>query len=166
MNMIKQNKTQPIPKGYPTIIPYINLKGAAEAIEFYKKAFGAEEIGRITMPDGSIGHAEIKIGDSKIMLAEENAQWNNKSPQTLGGSPVCLSLYVEDVDVIFAQALDAGAKVSGKMEVKDQFYGDRTGTLTDPFGHQWSIMTHIEDVSFEEMQRRSDAIFAEHKKNT
>jgi PhnB protein len=165
MNMTTSIKTQPIPKGYHTLIPYINIKGAAEAIEFYKKAFGAKEIGRINMPDGSIGHAEIEIGDSKIMIAEENAQWNNKSPQTLGGSPVCLCLYVEDVDVLFAQALDAGAKISGEMEVKDQFYGDRTGTLTDPFGHQWSIMTHIEDVSFEEMQRRSDAMFAEHKKN-
>ena len=156
-------KTQPIPEGYQTLIPYINIKGAAEAIEFYKRAFGAKEIGRITMPDGSIGHAEIEIGDSKIMIAEENAQWNNKSPQTLGGSPVCLCLYVENVDVIFARALDAGAKISGEMEVKDQFYGDRTGTLTDPFGHQWSIMTHIEDVSFEEMQKRSDAMFAERK---
>lgn len=163
--MTTHNKTQPMPKGYHTLLPYINIKGAAEAIEFYKKAFGAKEIGRIIMPDGSIGHAEIEIGDSKIMIAEENAQWGNKSPQTLGGSPVCLCLYVKDVDAIFSKALNAGAKVSGEMEVKDQFYGDRTGTLTDPFGHQWSIMTHIEDVSFEEMQRRSDAMFAEHKKN-
>jgi PhnB protein len=116
------------------------------------------------MPDGSIGHAEIEIGDSKIMISEEMAQWGNKSPQTLGGSPVCLCLYVNNVDVIFKQALEAGAKVTANMEVKDQFYGDRTGTLTDSYGHQWSIMTHIEDVSFEEMQRRSDTIFEEHKK--
>jgi len=158
--MKTNNKTQPIPEGYHTLLPYINIKGAEKAIEFYKKAFGAKEVGRITMPDGSIGHAEMEIGDSKIMIAEENEQWGNKSPQTLDGTPVCLCLYVKDVDSVFAQALDAGAKVSGKMEVKDQFYGDRTGTLTDPFGHQWSIMTHIEDVSFEEMQRRSDAMFA------
>ena len=165
MSTTTSNKVQPIPKGYHTLLPYINIKGAAEAIEFYKKAFGAKEIGRITMPDGSIGHAELEIGDSKIMISEENEQWNNKSPQSLGGSPVCLCLYVDDVDGVFARALAAGAKVSGEMEVKDQFYGDRTGTLTDPFGHQWSIMTHIEDVSFEEMQRRSDAMFTEPKKN-
>jgi PhnB protein len=163
--MKNDSKTKPIPKGYHTLLPYINIKNAAKAIEFYKKAFGAKEVGRITMPDGSIGHAELEIGDSKIMIAEENEQWGNKSPQTIGGTPVCLCLYVEDVDSVFAQALDAGAKVSGEMEVKDQFYGDRTGTLTDPFGHQWSIMTHIEDVSFEEMQKRSDKMFAEHKKN-
>lgn len=163
--MKTQNKIQPIPQGYHTLLPYINIKGVVEAIEFYKKAFGAKEIGRITMPDGSIGHVELEIGDSKIMIAEESVQWGNKSPQTLGGSPVCLCLYVEDVDVTFSRAIDAGAKVSGEMEVKDQFYGDRAGTITDPFGHQWSIMTHIEDVSFEEMQRRSDAMFSEHKKD-
>ena len=163
--MKTQNKTQHIPNGYHTLLPYINVKGAAEAIEFYKNAFGAKEIGRITMPDGSIGHAEIEIGDSRIMIAEENPQWGNKSPLTLGGSPVGLCLYVEDVDVTFSRALEAGAKVTGEMEVKDQFYGDRTGTLTHPFGHQWSILTHIKDVSFEEMQRLSDAMFAEHKKD-
>ncbi len=153
-------KTQAIPKGYNTLTPYINVKNAIEAIEFYKKAFGAKEVGRITMPDGTIAHAEIEIGDSKIMIAEENAQWNNASPQTLGGTPVCLCLYVEDVDAVFAQALKEGAKVTGEMEVKDQFYGDRSGNLTDPFGHNWAIMTHIEDVSFEEMQKRMDAMFS------
>jgi PhnB protein len=153
-------KTQAIPRGYHTQTPYINIKGAVEAIEFYKKAFGAKEVGRITMPDGSIAHAEIEIGDSKIMLAEENAQWGNSSPQTLGGSPVCLCLYVEDVDAVFAKALQEGATVTGEMVVKDQFYGDRAGSLTDPFGHKWSIMTHIEDVSFEEMQKRMDAMFS------
>lgn len=157
------NKSQAIPEGYHTLIPYINIKDAAEAIDFYKKAFGAKEIGRLTMPDGSIGHAEIEIGDSKIMLAEESTEWGNKSPLTLGGTPVCLSIYVSDVDAIYAQALNAGAKVSGEMGVKDQFYGDRTGTLTDPFGHQWCIMTHIKDVSFEEMQRLSDEMFADNK---
>ena len=151
---------KPIPAGYHTLTPYINIKGAVEAIEFYKKAFGAKEIGRITMAGGTIAHAEIQIGDSKIMLADESEQWGNKSPQALGGSPVCLCLYVEDVDVVFAKALAAGATVTGEMEVKDQFYGDRSGSLTDPFGHKWTIMTHKEDVSFEEMQERANAMFA------
>lgn len=152
-------KKQAIPEGYSTLTPYLNIKGAVEAIEFYKKAFGAKEITRLTMPDGSIAHAEIEIGDSKIMLAEENPQWGNLSPLALGGSPVTLCLYVEDVDAVFAQALKEGAKVIAGMEVKDQFYGDRAGSLTDPFGHKWSIMTHIEDVSTEEMQKRMDAMF-------
>lgn len=111
------------------------------------------------MPDGSIAHAEIQIGNSKIMLAEENLQWGNLSPLVLDGSPVTLCLYVEDVDTVFAQALKEGAKVTNGMEVKDQFYGDRSGSLTDPFGHRWSIMTHFEDVSVEEMQKRMDAMF-------
>ncbi|WP_321435767.1 VOC family protein [uncultured Bacteroides sp.] len=152
-------KKQAIPEGYSTLTPYLNIKGAVEAIEFYKKAFGAKEITRLTMPDGSIAHAEIEIGDSKIMLAEENPQWGNLSPMALGGSPVTLCLYVEDVDAVFAQALKEGAKVLAGMEVKDQFYGDRAGSLTDPFGHKWSVMTHIEDVSTEEMQKRMDAMF-------
>jgi PhnB protein len=150
----------PIPEGYHTLTPYINIKGAEKALEFYKKAFGAKETGRITMPDGTIAHAEIEIGDSKIMLAEENDQWGNLSPLTLGGSPVSLCLYVDDVDAVFAQALKEGATITGEMEVKDQFYGDRTGNLTDPYGHKWSIMTHIEDVSYAEMQKRTDAMFA------
>jgi PhnB protein len=150
---------KPIPDGFHSVTPYINVKGAVDAIEFYKKAFGAHEIGRITMPDRTVGHAELQIGDSKIMLAETSEQWGNKSPHELGGTPVCLCIYVEDVDAVFTRALAAGAKVSGDMEVKDQFYGDRTGTLTDPFGHQWTIMTHKEDVSFEEMQRRADGMF-------
>ena len=153
-------KVQAIPQGFHTLTPYINIKGAVEAIEFYKKAFGAKEVERMLMPDGSIAHAVIEVGDSKIMLAEENAQWGNLSPQTLGGSPVCLCLYVEDVDAVFAKALQEGATVTGEMQVKDQFYGDRAGSLTDPFGHKWSIMTHIEDVSPEEMQKRMDAMFS------
>ncbi len=154
-----KTKVQAIPKGFHTLTPYINIKGAVEAIEFYKKAFGAKEVERMLMPDGSIAHAVIEIGDSKIMLAEENALWGNVSPQTIGGSPVTFCLYVEDVDAVFARALKEGATVTGEMEVKDQFYGDRTGSLTDPFGHKWSIMTHIEDVSPEEMQKRMDAMF-------
>ncbi len=151
--------TQPIPNGWHNITAYINIKDAKAAISFYKSAFDAKEVGRITMPDGSIAHAELQLGDSKIMLAEESEQWGNKSPQTLGGSPVSLCLYVEDVDAVFAQALAAGATVADGMEVKDQFYGDRTGSLTDPFGHKWTIMTHKEDVSFAEMQTRANAMF-------
>lgn len=153
-------KVQVIPTGYNSLTSYINVNGAVEAIVFYKKAFGAKEVGRILMPDGTIAHAELEIGDSKIMLSEENLQWGNLSPKTLGGSPVCLCLYVKDVDAVFARALQEGATVTGDMEVKDQFYGDRTGSLTDPFGHKWSVMTHIEDVSFEEMQKRMNAMFS------
>ena len=154
---------QPIPKGYHTLTPYLNIKGAAKAVEFYKRAFGAKVVGEIYMPDGStIAHAEIEIGDSKIMLAEENEQWGNLSPQTIGGSAVSLCLYVEDVDAVFARALQEGAKPTGEMEVKDQFYGDRAGSLTDPFGHKWSVMTHKEDVSFDELQKRMDAMMSVH----
>lgn len=150
---------KPIPDGFHNLTPYITTRNTVEAIEFYKKAFGAVEVGRISMPDGSIAHAEIQIGDSKIMMAEESEDWGNLSPQKLNGSPVNLCLYVEDVDAVFAQALAAGATVTGDMEVKDQFYGDRSGSLTDPYGHQWTVMTHQEDVSFEEMQKRADAMF-------
>jgi PhnB protein len=152
-------KAKPIQEGYNTIIPYITVNGAKEAIEFYKNAFGAKEIGRITMPDGTIGHCELAIGDSKIMLAEENKQWGNISPLTMGGTTVYLSLYVENVDDVFSRALKAGAKVLGDMEPKDQFHGDRSGSLTDPFGHRWTIITRIEDISFAEMQKRADALF-------
>ena len=152
-------KTQPIPEGYKSLTPYITVQGAKKAIGFYKEAFGAKEIGRITMPDGSIGHCELEIGDSRIMLAEENKQWGNISPQTLGGTTVYLSLYVPDVDAVFDKAIKAGAKVLGDMVPKDQFHGDRSGSLTDPFGHRWTIMTRIEDISFPEMQKRADALF-------
>lgn len=152
-------KAKPIPEGYNSLTPYITVNGAKEAIEFYKKAFGAKEIGRITMADGTIGHCELAIGDSKIMLAEENKQWGNISPLTMGGTTVYLSLYVENVDSVFSKALKAGAKVLGDMEPNDQFHGDRSGSLTDPFGHRWTIMTRIEDISFAEMQKRADALF-------
>jgi PhnB protein len=154
---------KPIPKGWHAITPYISVKNAEKAVEFYKKAFGARETGRIMMPDGSVGHSELEIGDSKILLSEENEMWGNKSPQSFGGSPVSLCLYVENVDAVFDRALKEGAKIKGDMSVKDQFYGDRAGTLIDPFGHQWSIMSHIEDVSYKEMQARSDAMFASAK---
>lgn len=154
---------QPIPKGYHTLTPYLNIKDAVKAIDFYKRAFGAKVVGKIYMPDGStIGHAELEIGDSRFWLAEENEQWRNLSPSTIGDSTVSLCLYVEDVDTVFARAIQEGAKIIGDMEVKDQFYGDRTGSLIDPFGHKWSIMTHKEDVPFDELQKRMDAMMSVH----
>ena len=143
---------KPIPEGYHTATPYLIIKGAAEAIEFYKKAFGALELFRMATPDGKIGHAEIKIGDSPIMLADEFPEMGYKGPQTLGGSPVGIMIYTEDVDTVFNQAIGAGGSV--KEAVSDKFYGERMGTLTDPFGHVWHVATHKEDVSVEEMQRR------------
>ncbi len=150
----------PIPNGYHTLTPYLTTRNAREAIEFYKNAFGAIEVGRLTMPDGGIVHAEIMIGDSKIMISEESEDWGNLSPQALDGSPVNLCIYVEDVDAVFAQTLAAGASTKENMEVKDQFYGDRSGTLTDPYGHIWTIMTHKEDLTFKEMQKRMDEMFS------
>jgi PhnB protein len=149
----------PTPKGFHAVTPYLSVKDAKAAIQFYQRIFSAKEIGRVSMPDGSVGHAELQIGDSRIMLAEEMPAWGNKSPTTLNGTPVGIALYVSDVDVTYQRALDAGAK---QIEaVKDQFFGDRSGTLLDPFGHKWHILTHIEDVSFQEMQKRCDAMFAE-----
>ncbi|MGB4810875.1 MAG: VOC family protein [Methylophilaceae bacterium] len=145
----------------PTITPYLNIKGAEAAIAFYEKAFGANENIRIMM-GGNVGHAEIQIGEAKMMLAEEIPAWGNKSPMTLGGSSVTIALQVHDVDATFKRALGAGATTL--MVVKDMFYGDRAGVLVDPFGHHWHISTHIEDVSLEEMQKRSDAMFVEHQK--
>ena len=147
--------TKPIPDGYHTATPYLIIRGAGDAIEFYKKAFGATELFRFTTPDGKIGHAEIKIGDSPIMLADEYPEMGYKGPATLGGSPVSIMIYVENVDTIFNQAVAAGATV--KEAVSDKFYGDRLGTVTDPFGHVWHISTHKEDVSLEEMQKRAKA---------
>jgi PhnB protein len=144
-----------IPEGYHAVTPYLFCKGAAAAIEYYKKAFGATEIMRHDAPGGQIGHAEIKIGDSVIMLADEFPDMKALSPQTIGGTPVLLMVYVDDVDTVFKRALAAGAKELQPLEVK--FYGDRTGTLLDPFGHMWSVSTHVEDVSPEEMARRAEA---------
>ncbi len=149
---------KPIPDGYHTATPYLVVQNAASAIEFYKKAFGAEELMRLASPDGKIGHAEIKIGDSPIMLADEFPEMGYRGPQALGGSPVSIMLYVEDVDARFNQAIAAGAKV--KRPVKDEFYGDRAGNLEDPFGHVWTIATHKEDVSPEEIERRFAAVMA------
>ena len=146
---------KPIPEGYHTVTPYLTVNDAASAIEFYKKAFGATELMRLADPSGKIGHAEIRIGDSPIMLAEEFPEYGNRSPQSLGGSPVVIHLYVEDVDAVASQAIAVGAKVL--IPVGDQFYGDRSGRFTDPFGHVWIISTHKEDVSPEEMQKRAVA---------
>ena len=140
---------KPIPEGYHSVTPYLIIKGASAAIDFYKKAFGATELFRMPDPKGKgVAHAEIKIGDSPIMLADEQPQMY-RSPQSLGGTPVSLMLYVEDVDTVFPRAVAAGAKVV--KPIADQFYGDRSGALHDPFGHLWTIATHKKDVSSEEM---------------
>ena len=145
---------KPIPDGYHSVTPYLIVKGAASAIEYYKKAFGAMELMRFQGPDGLLMHAEIKVGDSPIMLADEMPGMAYRSPQSYGGTPVSIALYVEDVDAVFNRAIATGGKVH--RPVQDQFYGDRTGTLEDPFGHVWSIATHKEDVSSAEMKKRSE----------
>jgi PhnB protein len=146
----------PIPAGYEGVTPYLIVKGAAKALEFYKKAFGATELFRFPGPNGTIGHAVIKIGKGVVMLADGVAEMGHLDPLALGGTPMTLMFYVEDVDRQFEQAVAAGGKV--KHPLKDQFYGDRSGTITDPFGHIWTIATHKEDVSPEEMDRRMKAM--------
>jgi PhnB protein len=146
---------QPIPEGYHTATPYLIVKGAGRAIEFYKQAFGASEVMRMDGLNGRVGHAEIRIGDSPIMLADEYPEMGIRSPQSLGGSGMSLLLYVEDVDARFKKAIATGAKEL--KPIQDQFYGDRSGTLEDPFGHVWTIATHKEDVSPDEMKKRSEA---------
>ena len=143
---------KPIPDGYATVTPYLYVRDAARAIDFYSKAFGAIELYRLANPDGRIGHAEILIGTSRIMLADEFPEMNVKGPQSLEGTSVSFLIYVEDVDAQFDRAIAAGATVLRPL--KDQFYGDRSGSLADPFGHSWTIATHVEDVSPEEMQAR------------
>ena len=149
--------TKPIPEGYHSATPYLIVKGAAEAIDFYKRAFGATESFRMADPSGGIAHAEIKIGDSVIMLADEHPNMGYRGPRSLGGSAVSIMLYVADVDGTFDRSLTAGAK--SQRPVANQFYGDRSGTLEDPFGHIWTISTHVEDVAPEEMKRRAEAAF-------
>jgi PhnB protein len=152
-----------IPEGYHSINPYLIVRNAAQAIEFYKKAFGAEERFRMQGPDGkSIMHAELKIGDSIFMLAEESAEMKCHSPESIGGSPVSMYIYVRDVDAIFNQAVSAGA--TELNPVKDQFYGDRSGYLRDPFGHLWSIATHKKDLSPDELRKAGETFFAEMSK--
>jgi len=148
-----QKKVQPIPAGYHSVTPYLSIHGAADAIEFYKKAFGAKEIMRMPGPGGSVGHAEIQIGDSRIMLADEFAAMDFLSPKARGGTTVTIHVYMKDVDAAVARASAAGAKVT--RPVQDQFYGDRTGSLEDPFGHVWHIATHKEEVSMAELKRRA-----------
>ena len=152
-------KPNPIPEGFRTITPHISIKNASAAIEFYKKAFGAQEHCRMLGPDGkAIMHAVIQIGDSVLMLNDEFPNMGCLSPTTLKGSPVAIHLYVDNVDVVFNRAVKAGAKTT--LPVQDMFWGDRYGKLEDPFGHQWSIATHKEDVSPEEMSQRSQSAFA------
>ncbi|HEX9302848.1 MAG TPA: VOC family protein [Thermoanaerobaculia bacterium] len=151
------SQVKPIPEGYHSVTPYLCIKGAAAALEFYKKAFGAKELMRMPAPGDKIGHAEIQIGDSHVMLADEFPEMGFLSPQSVGGSPVMMHLYVEDVDATANKAVAAGAKVT--KPVADQFYGDRSGQLQDPFGHNWYVSTHKEDVSPEEMKARSAKLF-------
>jgi PhnB protein len=146
---------KPIPDGYHSVTPYLTVNDAARAIDFYKRAFGAQETVRMQGPPGKIGHAELKIGDSMVMLADEMAGNNCRSPQSLGGSTVNIFLYVTDVDSVFKQAVSAGAKADAQPA--DMFWGDRYGKLTDPFGHCWSLATHKEDVTPEEMRKRMQA---------
>jgi len=147
---------KPIPDGYHTATPYLIVRDAARAIAFYIQAFGATELMRFADPRGKVGHAEIKIGDSPIMLADEFPEMGHRSPQSLGGAAVSILLYVEDVDARFSQAIAAGAKAL--KPVAEQFYGDRSGTLQDPFGHMWTLATHKEDVTLEEIHRRFEAL--------
>lgn len=147
-----------VPAGHHTVTPSLTIQNAVEALEFYRRAFGATERYRLIMPDGRLAHAEFRLGDSVIMLSDEFPEFGGKSPQTLGGSPVSIYLYVEDVDALFQRALAAGAKE--RTPVMDQFYGDRSGQLEDPFGHLWWVATHQEDVAPEEIEKRVEAMFA------
>ncbi|HZU32185.1 MAG TPA: VOC family protein [Candidatus Angelobacter sp.] len=149
------NKAKPIPAGFHNVTPYLIIQDADKAIDFYKEVFGATEVMRMPQPDGRIGHAELKFGDSFIMLADEFPEMNIVSPATLGNTSVSLLLYVDDVDKTVERAVGMGAKIN--KPVQDQVYGDRTGTIIDPFGHKWTIAVHQEDVSPEEMERRMAA---------
>jgi PhnB protein len=150
---------KPVPEGYHTVTPYLTVDDAAKAIEFYKDAFGATERVRMNAPDGKVGHAELEIGDSLVMLSDPFPQASTKSPKELGGTSSSVFLYVEDVDAVVKQATNAGASIT--MEVADQFWGDRFGSVADPFGHIWSIATHVEDLTPEEITERSKAAMAE-----
>jgi len=149
---------KPIPDGHRTVAPYLAIKNAAAALEFYKQGFGAVETYKLIVPDGRVGHAEIRLGDSLIMLSDEFPEFGGKAPEALGGSPVSIHLYVEDVDAFVKRAVVAGAREL--KPVANQFYGDRSGQLQDPFGHLWWVATHREDVASDEMQRRVRALFA------
>jgi PhnB protein len=150
---------KPIPDGYPRVTAYLSVNGAADAIDFYRNVLGAEERVRMAGPDGKVGHAELQIGDSLVMLADEFPEMGSPSPKTIGGTPVTLMVYVEDVDKTFATALGAGA--TEVRAVQDQFYGDRSGQFEDPFGHRWNVATHVEDVSPDEMEKRAAQAMSE-----
>ncbi len=150
-----------IPKGYHTATPYLMVRGATEAIEFYQRAFGAELMMQLVQSNGKVGHAEIRVGDSVIMLADEMPEMKMFGPQSLGGAGVSMVLYVEDADASFKRALEAGAKEL--KPVQDQFYGDRSGTLSDPYGHTWSIATHLQDLSPEELNQRFEQFMREYE---
>jgi uncharacterized glyoxalase superfamily protein PhnB len=152
-------KVRPIPEGYHSLSPHIVVKGGAEAIEFYKKAFGAVELRRSAMPDGKVMHADLKIGDSHLLLVDEMPNMHCFAPKAPGASGCTLHLFVEDVDAVFNRAVSLGAKAA--MPVGDQFWGDRYGKLVDPFGHEWSIATHKEDLTPDEVKKRADAMFAQ-----
>ena len=148
----------PIPEGYPRVTPYLIVDGAARAIDFYSSVLGASERMRMPAPDGRIGHAELQLGDSIIMLADEHPEMDVRGPAAFGGTPVSLHVYVEDVDAVFERAVEAGARASRPVE--DRFYGDRSGQFEDPFGHRWDVSTHVEDVPPEEMSKRAEAAMA------
>lgn len=152
---------KPVPEGYSTVTPYLIVRDGAKALDFYKRAFGGKEIYRLAAPDGKVLHAEMQIGNSRLMMADEVPQMGARSPQAIGGTPVSILLYVEDVDARVQQATAAGAKVVRPLQ--DQFYGDRSGTLEDPFGHVWTIATHIEDVPPAEIQKRAEAMMKQRK---
>lgn len=152
--------TKAIPDGYSTATPYLIVKGAAEALDFYKRAFNATELFRMPDPSGKVMHAEMRIGNSIIMLADEHPEMGYRGPRSVGGSTVSIMLYVENVDELFDRAVKAGAKA--QRPVQNQFYGDRSGTLEDPFGHVWTISTHVEDVPPDELKRRAEAMFKSH----
>ena len=143
----------PIPDGYPRVTPYLIVNGAAAAIDFYKSVLGATERMRMAGPDGKLGHAELEIGDSVIMLADEHPEMNARGPKTVGGTPVFLHVYVKDADSVFERAVEAGAQAL--QPVEDKFYGDRSGGFEDPFGHHWNVATHVEDVPPDEMSKRA-----------
>ena len=152
-------KVKPIPAGFHALTPHLVVKGASRAIEFYKKAFGAEEVGRLCAPDGkSIMHADLKIRDSHIFLVDEFPQMNCRGPESIGGTPVTIHLYVEDVDAAFSRAVAAGAQV--RMPLADMFWGDRYGIVADPFGHTWSLSTHKEDLTPEQIRQRAQGACA------
>jgi PhnB protein len=147
--------TQPIPEGYPRVTPYLIVDGASAAIDFYTSVLGATERMRMSAPDDRVGHAELEIGDSVIMLADESPEMDARSPRTVGGTPVSLHVYVEDADSTFERAIGAGA--TALQQVEDKFYGDRSGSFEDPFGHRWHVATHVEDVPPGEMEKRAAA---------